>query len=687
MKKIFKKIIISLVLITLLSTIAFSTIACKKGNKPESSSESSGNVQQPEQTEKVLTDTRHRSEVKGIHQYNVTDSQVKLVENGKSDYVIVIPQSTDDNVLTGATTLANYMFEATGIKFPVKTDTSLNSTDEKIISIGKTVPFTNSGITVGNVNLGTDGYIIQTKGDDVFMYGDSYGCLYSVYEFLTWQFGFDMYSVGVYSLERNVKDMNLKNFDIVDVPDIQKREGGATNLGQDHAFRQTGIASSFVGRFGDGTAQIQPYHNWLSYIPIGTYFDSHPEWFDPGKTQLCLTRDYDGLLAEVTKRCIEEILKDPGKYSITFTQMDGGGWCSHCKQAYLEYVDGKDGEQEGNDIVNVNASAEEKEWHCLNSLKFTSDLAKNIKEWAKTYDPDHEYTVYMFCYGMIGNPPVKEDKEGNPILDENGNYLPADLGFEVADNLGVIFCYTYDLYYDGDYNIDTGKAYDALNRWKTVTDKYMIWNYSTHFQNYLCPFNYLQVIQEDYQLAASSGARILFDQGQFNVPANTDWGTLKSYVRSKLAWNVNADVSKYIDKFFDGYFLDAAPMMKEIYLDYVTYHSYLGAEIGVGLKRNHQDTQLTEKNYPYATVRAYLDKFKRAYESIAHLKINDPELYQQLYDRISLEELSYRYIEIHLYPHKYEYNQLRQMKEDLISECKRLRVTQFSETAGIDSMV
>lgn len=679
MKNLLKKLLVGILAVI----TAITAISC---NKSAGSSEESKKPEENKPSSDVIVDTRHSSEVKGIHQYNVTESQFKLVENGKCDYVIVIPQDADNNIITGATNLSNYILEATGSMLTVKTDGNLTANDNKIISIGKTIPFSNSGITVGTVNLGSNGYIIRTKDDDVFMYGDSYGCLYSVYEFLSWQFGFDMYSAGVYSLERNVKEMNLKNFDIVDVPDIEYRQGGATNLLADPSFRQIGLAAPFVGAFGSDDI-IEPFHNWLELIPVGTYFDAHPDWFDPAKTQLCLTRDYDGLLAEVTKRCIEEFLKCPGKYAISFTQMDGGGWCSHCKQEYLEYVDGNDGEQEDNDIVNVKASAAEKEFHCVNSLKFTNDLAKNIKEWAKTYDPEHEYDVYMFCYGMIGNPPVKTDKEGKPILDENGDYLPVDLGFEISDNLGVIFCYTYDIYYDADYNITTANAYDSLKRWNTVMDKYMIWNYSTHFQNYFCPYNYLQIMQEDYQLAASSGAAMIFDNGQYDTPANTDWGTLKSYVKSKLAWNVNADVASLVDKFFEGYFMDAAPIMKELYLDYVTYHAYLGTEMGVGLKRNTQDQQLTEANYPYATVRGYLDKIDRAYKSIEHLKINDPELYQKLYDRISLEEVSYRYIEIHLYPHKFEYNQLREMKAALIEECKRLNLTKFKEWTGIDSMI
>ena len=678
MNKVLKKLLVGALVVSTM----FSTISCKKKNGESTA------VKPPvtDDTSKVLTDTRNFNEFNGIHKYNVTNSNEKLVTNGKCDYVIVVPQNADINILTGAGNLANYIFESTGVMLPVKPDSETTAADEKIISIGKTLQFSNSGITVGNVDLGTNGYIIKTKGDDVFMYGDSYGCLYSVYEFLSWQFGFDMYSKGVYDLEKDVKEMYLKNFDIVDVPDIEWRQGGAMNLGSEPGFREVGLASSFAGQFGAVEGNVQPFHNWLEFIPIGTYYNDHPEWFDPGRTQLCLTRDYDGLLAEVTKRVIEQFLKYPGKYAITFTQMDGGGWCSHCKQAYLEYTNGQDGDVEGGDIINVNASAQEKEWHCMNSLKFTNDLAKNIKEWAKTYDPEHEYDVYMFHYGMIGAPPIKKDNKGEPILDENGNYLQYDFGFEISDNLGVVFCYTYDVYYDGEINSDVLKVKDQIARWKTVTNKFMIWNYSTHFQNYLCPFNYLQVIQEDYQLAASSGAAILYDQSQHDNPTNTDWGALKSYIRSKLAWNVNADVPALIEKFFNGYFKDAAPIMKELYLDYVTWHSYLGSVNGVGLKRNTQSTQLTVKNYPYATVRAYLDKIQRAYQSIEHLKVNDPTLYQELYDRISLEEVSYRYVEIHLYPDKYEYNTLRQMKQDLITECKRLGITKFKEFTGIDSL-
>lgn len=672
-----KKNMQKLWIVTILASVTLSAFGCSK----EQSGTGGGNA-----NGKVVEDTRNFTSFQGTHRYDVTEGAHKLVENGKSEYKIVIPQNAAKEIVTASLELNKYFSEATGSELPVKTDASASAATEKIISIGNTAQYAASGVTSDGVDLGTNGYVIKTVDDDVFLYGDTYGSLYSVFEFLSWQLGFDMYSDGVYDLDRNVTDLTLKNFSVIDVPDIEYRLGGATNLRSSlPAFRQIGLGDPFAGEF-NSDEDVEPFHNWLKFIPRSVYGAAHPDWFSPDGTQLCLTRDFDGLLEAVTERCVETFKKHPGKYSITFTQMDGAGWCTHCTKAYEDLYGREEGEETEDDIVSVTAGQGEKEYHSMNTIYFTNALAKKIKEWAATYDPNHSYDVYMFSYGMTNACPVKTDSRGTPILDENGDYMLFDDELEISDNFGVIFCYSYNLYYEDKYDVFCENSRDTLKRWNTVTDKYMIWNYSTHFQNYFAPFNCIQTLQEDYQLAASSGAKIMFDNGQYDHVSNTDWGVLKSYLKSKLAWNVNADVPKLIDKFFNGYFGECAPMMKEVFSDYLTHHAYLAVENKVGMRRNTQDSQVTKANYPYATVRAYLDKMNAAAESISYLKVNDPTLYESLYDRIALETLSYRWIELHLYPDTYEYSQVVAEKEALIAECKRLGVTMFRELNGIDSM-
>ena len=102
-----------------------------------------------------------------------------LVENGVSDYVIIVPESSwEQNWSTAegaeyysAFDLQEYIANMTGVTIPVMKDTEVPiSEDEKVISVGMT---NREGVryTVDRDSIGEDGYTIKTVGNGVYIAG------------------------------------------------------------------------------------------------------------------------------------------------------------------------------------------------------------------------------------------------------------------------------------------------------------------------------------------------------------------------------------------------------------------------------------------------------------------------------------------------------------------------------------
>ena len=126
-----------------------------------------------------------------------------LVENGVSDYVIIVPESSwEQNWSTAegaeyysAFDLQEYIANMTGVTIPVMKDTEVPiSEDEKVISVGMT---NREGVryTVDRDSIGEDGYTIKTVGNGVYIAGGRpRGTGYAVYDFLENYFGCKFYS-------------------------------------------------------------------------------------------------------------------------------------------------------------------------------------------------------------------------------------------------------------------------------------------------------------------------------------------------------------------------------------------------------------------------------------------------------------------------------------------------------------
>lgn len=112
-------------------------------------------------------------------QINKTD--IKIVDNGATDYKIVVPSGASNFVNTAASELVNFVKEATGATLPVTTDGEEFSTLEKVISLGKTTVFDGSGVKLTE-KLRETGYVMKRKGNTLIINAkDDNGIVSAVY--------------------------------------------------------------------------------------------------------------------------------------------------------------------------------------------------------------------------------------------------------------------------------------------------------------------------------------------------------------------------------------------------------------------------------------------------------------------------------------------------------------------------
>ena len=76
----------------------------------------------------------------------ISDSSYNIVENGKSEYVLLLPDDGDAELNMAASEFSTMMEMSSGVKIGTVTDENLSGRTEKVISLGNTSLFSQTGI-------------------------------------------------------------------------------------------------------------------------------------------------------------------------------------------------------------------------------------------------------------------------------------------------------------------------------------------------------------------------------------------------------------------------------------------------------------------------------------------------------------------------------------------------------------
>lgn len=564
----------------------------------------------------------------GTHDFEAEKTDRFILHNGVTEYKIVLPASAAQLEITAADELQTFFYEATGVRLERIPDSGLtHSASNKYLSIGKNALSQSAGVSTDGLGLGRSGVHIATVDDTVFMLGqEHYGTLFSVYEFLSQTLDFEVFSENAIRLNKNVREISLYNYRIVDIPDFEYRTPGHGFVSNDASLRNR-LRYTEIREFVKGKGGI--YHNSFKYV-TETDRKAHPLWVSSSGDQLCYTAhgnadEYAALVAHVTA-CMKELaIANPEIEIFSFTHEDTQTWCGcdTCKAMISEY----------NDAGSVTIT------------KFLQDVLDSVREWFAT-DEGKPYArnlrITFFAYHGTNKPPVAMSADGTPEL-INGFKLDGVIPYFAETNAD----YTVPLT-EGTVN----KQYaDNMKGWTAMTDEMLFWTYSTNFTEYLTPFNSFNSFAENYKYAAKMGAMSVFDQCQNNNAMCTSWERLKAYLNAKVSWNVNADVNALTQEFFEGYYGPAAQTMLELFYAFRVQATYQNAN-GYSGSRSVFHAALGnngKKYWPKNWIKEQIDGMSRALTEIESLQNTDSELYNAYAFNIRLERVSPLYMMVQLY--------------------------------------
>lgn len=630
-----KKILV-FILVLVLCAMSFSVFAC--GDDPENENKPTGDKE-------------------------ATNTGFSIVKDDKVLYKIVIPKNADYYEKFASEELVEFLEQSTGLTFSVVEESG--SLGESNIYLGRTNKLKEKSVAVDEKKLTASGYVIKVIGKDVFICGgSSLGTLYGVYEFLKQEIGFEVYAEDEICFNTGVKNLLLKNLDLVDIPDIEWRQVMCVPLynNKTSASRMRLNMSSDVFM-----CHTTPWHNSFLYVSPTDFLNDHQSWFGDGTqvgtreyNQLCYTAHGDAvelaLLREQVLSTMKSIVKtnfDNGNFLnyITFTQEDEGGWCKCDTCTKL--------------IKNYNGCGS------ATLIQFLNPIAKDLNKWIDEFYPGHNVTVVTFAYQETEEAPVKSDN--------NGGYVAIDETVKPNEYLSVMYAMFYADYFEPLTSNSNNAYYTTLKKWSSITNKISLWSYNANFSNYMTFHDSFSSMSANYKLFKECKTFYLFDQGVYNMGESvTGFTYLKAYLNSKLSWNTDLVFNDLVDDFFDHFYLDAQDKMRDMYdmaRIYVQKQHSLNGMQGRATVPDNVEAKYWERGF----LESIIHKAEEAYTTIAYLKDYDIVTYNKIYDRITLERIPYEFLLLKNYMYDISSSERQEIQTRFKNDCIRLGVQKEQE--------
>lgn len=706
MKKIFKSILSS----ALVVTAAFS-IACTGMGGGNGSSE-------------TVKGEATRNTYDGTHIMTApeaTDNEW-ILKDGKSEYTLIVPSADKQDTHTkNAISEFNYFFEkATDIKLAVLTDDSeegqalVANDDAKRISLGFTSIFEEqysdadkkSVLGYDSRELGPDGVRIVRKNNTVFLLGGTTeGVLYAVYDFMAICFNYEFYYRNCIQIDTGVRNLKMRDFDVTDIPDTVIRPAGnnVTNFtglwefetdsglvtaqdGQQakNRYRYVTTNNSFLPIFKNYDYPNQDVRTYgfhsVDYFVYKDYTDESFEgrlnpdkvitwrstWrASDGVDQLCYTahgndEDLDALIESCANKIIYSLTVNNGEYKdrryVGFTVMDGDKLCncSHCMAQAA-----KDGGSLAGQVIRV-----------------SNRIMELVQDWRKKNGMDDDFYLYFFAYGQTKAAPV--------VLNEaTGKYQPANEDVVCRDDVVTMLCidgYSRSMYW-------ATEEYEAtlqnINNWMLCTKNLFNWLYQMDYLYYPEYVDSISQLNGDfYAYLLNAGSQYIYNQGEWEAETMTSYGILNEYLFSKLMWDSSLDMEELIKDFFKAMYKDAADTMYEIF-NMQREHS-----ITIAVKANKFNfgtNRATAANYPYnGFLKPIIDMFEQALGEIEELKLTSPAEYELVRKRIETEYVGPLYMALDLHSITMPYGEETKIsyKKKLMDICSTMYFKVAENRAG-----
>lgn len=614
--------------------MSFSFLASCVGNKQNGQNNSDS---------AVVVDDVQRYPYEGIHIMTATEREDYIVQNGQTQYKLVLPEVQDEYLTIAKNDFISFFKQATGITMDVIVESGeglTHSTTEKYISIGNTKMFQSADIDMKKDVLESQGVRIVTKDNTIYVNGGAQGgALYATYDLLQILLNYEIYSEDCWVIDENVKNLKMRQFDVIDVPDVEMRAnfwGAITKNTENIAyrFRMPKEYYDALMPIGDVDSGEKTYtiHNSLEVVSKKSGV-AEDKWYSLSGSQLCYTargdkESYQRMVAQAAKvitRCLQ--IYSPKEFPdytyCAFTMEDNFGncTCESCGAAKKKY---------GTDSGAV--------------LVFCNDVMKLVAEWQeKPENAEYKrenFRLTFFAYQSFVDAPAHYDEEkktyvmNHPdlaIRDDVGVFLALLPGFQGAENI---------------YHETNDAAREICLKWFAVAKNLYMWTYNANFGGSYLEYNsYLNVFNsEGYQFLANGNLAMLANQGQYTSMNYTGFQGLKPFLDYKLQWQSNLDSDQLIDDWFQAMYKEAAPIMKQLFVEEQAHHYYMVRESGAYQKGTNNDDPFEKDYWPINLLTRWLGLIEEAKTVVKEkYEIGNPSLYANLKEHIDMEWVSPAY--------------------------------------------
>ncbi len=462
-------------------------------------------------------------------------SSSKIIDNGRIGYKIVRSASALPADITAAEQMAKYLNLMTGDKAEVINDDIPASEKEIVIGItNRDVPHINAI----RDTLGGEGYAIVWEGNKVFITGNGEnfgrGTLYGVFEFLRLM-GCEFYASDTETVP-TLENLTMKHVDKIEKPVFEYRDVYWSAVWDKEIstklHRNGNLAGQLPHEWGGGVFYAGPHfvHSFSKLVPAEEYFDSHPEYFSEINgvrtarhlySQLCMTNE-DVFRISLGK-VREWLAEKPDAKIVSVSQNDSFVIESYCTCPECKAII----EEEGSPMGPL--------------LRFVNRIADSVK----VDRPDVAVDLLAYQYSIT--PPSKTVPRDNVIV----RYCTGGCnGHSIAE------C------------PNNAHAKEYIERWGQICDRIYIWDYTTNFAQYLCPFPNFNTLKDNINFFKDNGVKGVFEQGMYQGGVSGEFGELRAFVLARLLWDPSLDTDQLIDSFMKAYYGAGAPKVRE-YFDYM----------------------------------------------------------------------------------------------------------------------
>lgn len=597
---------------------------------------------------------------------NPTEPTVKfteydLVKDGRTEYKVVSPLGSDEYMNATLMEFLYFFKLATNIEMPnITEDQATYTNDEKLIVLGDCEKLLeDANLTVNFSELGESGFEIKTVGQSVFISGGfRYGTVNGVYEFMRKTFNYEIYAQDEIVIDKEVKDKKLPDLSIKKIPDIQVLSPGCGLPINDRTY---GMRLGYHGYDQleipviDSEGKSHNGHHDRFIVPFDVYGEEHPDWFGAANSrhgkQLCYTNEemYEQAYLPKVK---EFVAMYPDRYWFAISQSDNTPLCK-CERCSSETA--KYGSYSGIFV------------------KFSNKLANDLNSWLASEGSDRVIKVLCHAYQETMDPPVKYNQA-------TGEYTAIDQSVIPNENVYVAMALSSQLPPISIYDEKNGGCYSQIKGWAAIAPAFTCWSYGQTFLDYFVPTNLYNAMADMFKYMKEVSCIKLNVQMQVDNLNGTDFYHLKTWLQSKLRWDVNADIDALIEEYFTHYFGAASTEMLTFFNELRAWFNYIENYLGYGIGQQVGGNS-DRKFWPKGLLDNFMKHFENAKKTLEPIKNTDPERYVQLVDRIELESLSYRYIIANNYEAYYTESEFTAIRRQIKNDILRFNIKKLKDGA------